>query len=49
MPTYLEHDWDRDWGSLVRYTPLVPEAREATVTHGQAVRSGLWNGGPLAR
>ncbi|MBB1019924.1 arabinosyltransferase [Dietzia sp. E1] len=49
VPTYLEHDWDRDWGSLVRYTPLVPEAREATVDHGEAVRSGLWNGGPLAR
>ncbi|MBC7306475.1 MAG: arabinosyltransferase C-terminal domain-containing protein, partial [Dietzia sp.] len=49
VPTYLEHDWDRDWGSLVRYSPLVPEAREATVDHGEAVRSGLWNGGPLAR
>ena len=49
VPTYLEHDWDRDWGSLVRYTPLVPEAREATVDHGEAVRAGLWNGGPLAR
>ncbi|AWH91475.1 arabinosyltransferase domain-containing protein [Dietzia lutea] len=49
VPTYLEHDWDRDWGSLVRYSPLVPEASEATVTHGEAVRSGLWNGGPLAR
>ena len=49
VPTYLEHDWDRDWGSLVRYTRLVPGAREATVTHGEAVRSGLWNGGPLAR
>lgn len=49
VPTYLEHDWDRDWGSLVRYTPLVPEAAPATVEHGEAVRSGLWNGGPLAR
>ena len=49
VPTYLEHDWDRDWGSLVRYTPLVPEAAPATVDHGETVRSGLWNGGPLAR
>lgn len=49
VPTYLEHDWDRDWGSLVRYSPLVPEATPATVEHGEAVRSGLWNGGPLAR
>ena len=49
VPTYLEHDWSRDWGSLVRYSPLVPEATPATVEHGEAVRSGLWNGGPLAR
>lgn len=49
VPTYLEHDWDRDWGSLVRYAPLVPEAAPATVDHGETVRSGLWNGGPLAR
>ncbi|MBB1037491.1 arabinosyltransferase domain-containing protein [Dietzia natronolimnaea] len=49
VPTYLEHDWSRDWGSLVRYEPLVPAAREATIDHGEAVRSGLWNGGPLAR
>ncbi|MFN3340234.1 MAG: arabinosyltransferase C-terminal domain-containing protein, partial [Dietzia sp.] len=49
VPTYLEHDWSRDWGSLVRYESLVPGARTATVEHGEAVRSGLWNGGPLAR
>lgn len=49
VPTYLEHDWDRDWGSLVRYTPLEPAAEPATVEHGETVRSGLWNGGPLAR
>lgn len=49
VPTYLEHDWGRDWGSLVRYSPLVPEATEADVEHGETVRSGLWNGGPLAR
>ena len=49
VPTYLEHDWDRDWGSLVRYAPLVPEATTATVHHSETVRSGLWNGGPLAR
>ncbi|MGX1769847.1 arabinosyltransferase domain-containing protein [Dietzia sp. NPDC055343] len=49
VPTYLEHDWDRDWGSLVRYTPILPEATPATVEHGEVVRSGLWNGGPLAR
>lgn len=49
VPTYLQHDWSRDWGSLVRYEPLVPGARTATVEHGETVRSGMWNGGPLAR
>lgn len=49
VPTYLTHDWKRDWGSLVRYTPIVPEAKPATVEHGEVVRSGLWNGGPLAK
>nr|WP_246023280.1 arabinosyltransferase domain-containing protein [Nocardia yunnanensis] len=25
-PTYLNHDWRRDWGSLEQYTPYVPDA-----------------------
>lgn len=49
IPSYLAHDWSRDWGSLVRYEPIVPEATPATVEHGEVVRSGLWNGGPLAK
>ena len=49
VPTYLSEDWGRDWGSLVRYTPVVPSARPAELEHGTVTRSGLWNGGPLAR
>ena len=49
VPTYLDNDWDRDWGSLVRYTPLVPEAEPAEVDFGEVTRSGLWDGGPLAK
>ena len=49
VPTYLDRDWDRDWGSVEKLTPLVPAARPAEVTHGEQVRSGLWDGGPLAR
>lgn len=49
VPTYLQYDWDRDWGSLVHYTPIVPEATPADIEYGEAVRSGLWDGGPLAR
>src|SRR3546814_5200873 len=25
-PTYLDNDWDRDWGSLEQYTPLDSDA-----------------------
>lgn len=49
VPTYLSDDWGRDWGSLVHYTPIVPDATPARVEHGEVVRSGLWDGGPLAR
>ncbi len=31
VPSYLNDDWSRDWGSLERFTPYVPEARQATV------------------
>ena len=31
IPAYLNDDWSRDWGSLERFTPYVPEARPATV------------------
>lgn len=31
VPAYLNDDWSRDWGSLERFTPYVPEAEQATV------------------
>ncbi|GAB2666388.1 arabinosyltransferase EmbA [Gordonia jinhuaensis] len=34
IPTYLDHDWYRDWGSLQRLNPLVPDAHAASVTTG---------------
>ncbi|MDG3008534.1 arabinosyltransferase, partial [Rhodococcus sp. D2-41] len=43
VPTYLNHDWSRDWGSLERYTPLVPDARTAALELGAATRSGMWD------
>jgi arabinosyltransferase B len=46
MPTYLSRDWGRDWGSLRRFTPVV-NAPEAHLQLGTAVRSGLWNPGPI--
>nr|MDT0522690.1 arabinosyltransferase C-terminal domain-containing protein [Streptomyces sp. DSM 41633] len=46
MATYLNKDWGRDWGSLRRFTPVV-NAPEAHLQLGTAVRSGLWNPGPI--
>ncbi|WP_308163019.1 arabinosyltransferase domain-containing protein [Nocardia alni] len=37
VPTYLDHDWERDWGELERFTPYVPDARPATL--GVTVRN----------
>ncbi|WP_333619550.1 arabinosyltransferase domain-containing protein [Dietzia sp.] len=48
VPTYLDHDWDRDWGSLVRYKPFVPDAKPAEVQHEEVTRSGLYDAGPVS-
>ncbi|MFX0573231.1 arabinosyltransferase domain-containing protein [Nocardia nepalensis] len=31
IPTYLDHNWTRDWGSLERFTPYAPTATPATI------------------
>ena len=45
IPTYLNHDWDRDWGSLERYRPIDPDATGAVIDTTEVTRSGLWNPG----
>ncbi|WP_374229874.1 arabinosyltransferase domain-containing protein [Rhodococcus sp. F64268] len=47
VPTYLNHDWDRDWGSLERYRRIDPDAGTATITVDEITRSGLWNPGAI--
>jgi arabinosyltransferase C len=47
VPTYLNHDWSRDWGTLQQLTPYYPNARPARLDLGSATRSGLWSPGPL--
>src|SRR5699024_3086280 len=42
VPSYQNHDWDRDWGSLERFVPRVPDATEAEIELGEATRHGLW-------
>ncbi|GAT17705.1 arabinosyltransferase domain-containing protein [Mycolicibacterium thermoresistibile] len=47
VPTYLNHDWNRDWGSLQRLTPYQTDAQPARIDLGSATRSGLWSPAPL--
>lgn len=51
LPTYLEGDVDRDWGTLYEVTPDVANALPASAAlHQQSVtHSGLWSPGPLAK
>ncbi|MFD4369025.1 arabinosyltransferase domain-containing protein [Rhodococcus sp. NPDC058521] len=46
LATYLSNDWDRDWGSLEQFTPLV-EAPPARVDTTEETRSGTWTPGPV--
>jgi arabinosyltransferase C len=47
VPTYLKHDWLRDWGALQRLTPFYPNATPARLDLGSETRSGLWSPAPL--
>ena len=47
VPTYLDHDWARDWGSLQRFEPLDPEAAPADLLRGSEVRWGWTTPGPM--
>ncbi|MBD0322011.1 MAG: arabinosyltransferase [Aldersonia sp.] len=47
IPTYLDDDWRRDWGSLERFTPLDTSAVPASVSVSTATRTGLWRPAPI--
>ena len=47
MPTYLQDDWDRDWGAVEQYTPLDPDAKAAEIDTTRIQRSGMWNPAPI--
>lgn len=47
LPTYLDNDWDRDWGSLEQYTPLDSDAVPAQMNVITETRSGTWTPGPI--
>lgn len=51
LPTYLNHDWQRDWGVLDRLTPFTSSngtaPKPAEIDYEEHTRSGLWYEGPL--
>ncbi|WP_107655175.1 arabinosyltransferase domain-containing protein [Nocardia suismassiliense] len=47
LPTYLDQDWDRDWGSIEQYLPLDPNAQPAKVTIDETQRWGTWTPGHI--
>jgi arabinosyltransferase C len=47
IPSYLDGDWDRDWGSIEQYTPYDRSAEPAKITATEIQRSGLWTPGPI--
>ncbi|MGB3483542.1 MAG: arabinosyltransferase domain-containing protein [Mycobacterium sp.] len=47
VPTYLQDDWSRDWGSLQRLVQYYPGAEPARLDLGTQTRSGFWSPAPL--
>lgn len=51
VPTYLQDDWQRDWGVLNRLTPFKSSTgqnpKPAKLNEEQIERSGLWYNGPI--
>ncbi|WP_067570660.1 arabinosyltransferase domain-containing protein [Nocardia acidivorans] len=46
-PSYLDHDWGRDWGSLEQFTPYVPNAVQAAPDVTVETRSGVGKDAPI--
>lgn len=47
IPTYLNSDWGRDWGSLQRLDPLDPDAVPAPIERSSSTHLGTWSPGPM--
>ncbi|MEU6832410.1 arabinosyltransferase domain-containing protein [Nocardia beijingensis] len=47
VPTYLDRDWARDWGSLEHFTPYAPQATPAPLTITTQTRTGLTTDDPI--
>ena len=47
VPTYLRNNWQRDWGSLQKFTPLVPSEKPADLELGWRTVNGLSSRAPM--
>ncbi|MGV9412314.1 arabinosyltransferase domain-containing protein [Nocardia sp. NPDC003693] len=47
IPSYLNDDWSRDWGSLERFTPYVPDAVPAELQVSVETRTGFAKDAPI--
>jgi len=47
VPSYLQHDWGRDWGGLERFTPYDPNAVPADIGITTITRSGTASDAPI--
>ncbi|MEV6066312.1 arabinosyltransferase domain-containing protein [Nocardia sp. NPDC052001] len=47
LPSYLNNDWDRDWGSIERFIPLDPTTEPARISVESVRRSGWWTPGHI--
>ncbi|UGT71101.1 arabinosyltransferase domain-containing protein [Nocardia gipuzkoensis] len=47
VPSYLGHDWARDWGSLEKFTPYAPDVTPATIGVTVQTTNGLATDTPI--
>ncbi|MFI7003944.1 arabinosyltransferase domain-containing protein [Nocardia sp. NPDC050175] len=47
IPSYLDHDWSRDWGSLEKFTPYDKDAKPAEIGVTVETRTGLAKDDPI--
>ncbi|MEV6431703.1 arabinosyltransferase domain-containing protein [Nocardia sp. NPDC051463] len=47
IPTYLDNDWSRDWGSLEKFTPYAPTTTPATISVTPESRNGWTKSDPI--
>jgi arabinosyltransferase C len=47
LPSYLNQDWGRDWGSIEQFVPIERATRPGVASVERIRRSGLWTPGHI--